>query len=162
MNNLLLIGVGNEFRSDDALGILVAREVRRRHQGEFRILEADSDGASLLSAWEGARNLLLVDAASGGGPPGSVLRIDASEQKLPVNLLQAGSHTFGVSEAIAMAMEMHSLPHRTILFGVVGESFELGCGLSDRVLKSIPDLLQIIEEEIRAVIEAGPRRFRPN
>jgi hypothetical protein len=36
------------------------------------------------------------------------------------------------------------------LYGIVGESFERGAGLSDRVLKSIPDLLQMIEEDVHS------------
>lgn len=150
MNNVLVIGVGNEFRSDDAVGILVAREVRRRHGGEVHVVESEGDGASLLEAWEGTDHLLLVDAVVASGPPGSILRIDASEEKLSAHLFPSSSHSFGVAEAIEMARGLQTLPHTTILYGIVGESFEFGTGLSDRVLKVIPDLLQMIEEDVHS------------
>ena len=150
MNNTILIGVGNEFRSDDAVGILVAREIRRRHLGEIRILEFEGNGTSLLDAWDGADNLLIVDAVNAAAPPGSVLRFDVSQSRLPVHLFPQSSHGFGVAEAIEMARLLHRLPPTVFFYGIVGESFENGQGLSDRVLKNIPDLLQMIEEDVHS------------
>jgi hydrogenase maturation protease len=150
MSNTVLIGVGNEFRSDDALGILVAREIRRRHLGEIRVLEFQGNGASLLDSWDGVDNLLIVDAINGAAPPGSVLRFDVSQARIPAHLFLQSSHGFGVAEAIEMARELHRLPHTALFYGIVGESFENGQGLSDRVLKIIPDLLQMIEEDVHS------------
>ena len=151
MTEITVIGVGNEFRSDDALGILVAREVRRRHEGNLRVVEADGEGASLMEAWEGSDHVVLIDAVAAAGPPGTILRVDASAAKIPTGLLPASSHLFGVAEAIEMARELHRLPRTTILYGVVGESFDFGEGLSDKVLRSVPDLLQSIEDEVHAL-----------
>jgi hydrogenase maturation protease len=148
VNKTLLIGVGNEFRSDDALGILVAREIRRRHAGEIHVLEFEGHGASLLDAWEGVENLLIVDAVDAPAPPGSILRFDVSQSKLPAHLFQESSHAFGVAEALELARELRRLPPTVFFYGIVGESFETGQGLSDRVLKNIPDLLQMIEEDV--------------
>ena len=92
MSKTVVIGVGNEFRSDDALGILVARELRRRHLGELRVVEVEGDTSSLLDVWEGAENLLIVDAVNGAGPPGSVVRIDVSHTRIPAYLFSGGSH----------------------------------------------------------------------
>jgi len=150
VNNTLLIGVGNEFRSDDALGILVAREIHRRHLGDIRVLEFEGHGASLLDAWEGVDHLLIVDAVNASAPPGSILRFDVSQSKLPAQLFQESSHAFGVAEAIELARELHRLPATVLFYGIIGESFETGQGLSDRVLKTIPDLLQMIEEDVHA------------
>jgi hydrogenase maturation protease len=151
VNRTVIIGVGNEFRSDDALGILVARELRRRHLGKIRVVEVEGNIASLLDVWDGAENLLIVDAVSGAGPPGSIVRFDVSHSRIPANLFPGGTHGFGVAEALEMGRELRRLPPNVLFYGVVGESFENGQGLSDRVLKNIPDLLQMIEEDVHAV-----------
>ncbi len=151
MSKTVVIGVGNEFRSDDALGRLVARELRRRHLGEIRVVEVEGDTSSLLDAWEGAENLLIVDAVNGAGPPGSVVRIDVSLRRIPAYLFSGGSHGFGVAEAVELGRELKRLPPMVIFYGIVAESTENGQGLSDRVLKSIPDLLQMIEEDLHLV-----------
>ncbi len=151
MNRTVVIGVGNEFRSDDALGILVARELRRRHSGDIRVVEADGDLSSLLDVWDGADNLLIVDVVNGAGPPGSVVRFDVSHTRIPTHLFSGGTHGFGVAEAVELGRELHRLPPTVLFYGIVGESFENGQGLSDRVLKNIPDLLQMIEEDVHSV-----------
>jgi len=46
--SILLIGVGNEFRTDDGLGILTAREIRRRGYPGVQVMEANVEGTSLL------------------------------------------------------------------------------------------------------------------
>ncbi len=149
MSRTVVIGVGNEFRSDDALGILVVRELRRRHLGEIRVVEVEGNTPSLLDLWEGAENLLIVDAVYGSSPPGSVMRFDVSHSRIPAHLFSNGTHGFGVAEAVEMGRELQMLPPTVLFYGIVGESFENGQGLSDRVLKNIPDLLQMIEEDIR-------------
>jgi hydrogenase maturation protease len=151
VSKTVVIGVGNEFRSDDAVGILVARELRRRHLGEIRVVEVEGNVASLLDVWDGTENLLIVDAVSGAGPPGSIVRLDASNARIPANLFPGGTHGFGVAEAVEMGRELRRLPPNVLFYGIVGESFENGQGLSDRVLKSIPDLLQMIEEDVHSV-----------
>ena len=35
----LIVGIGNSFRGDDALGLLVAREIARRHPSGVRVEE---------------------------------------------------------------------------------------------------------------------------
>lgn len=151
MSDIVIIGVGNEFRSDDAVGILVVRELQRRHREGLRILEADGEGASLIEAWAGAEHLMLIDAVTGPAPPGTILRVDASNARIPSHLFPGSSHTFGVPEAIELARQLNKLPRTTIVYGVVGELFDLGQGLSDKVLKSVPDLLQSIEDELNAL-----------
>ncbi len=58
------------------------------------------------------------------------------------------SHAFGVADAIEMARELHQLPPVTILYGIEGEAFDPGVGLSDSVLKSLPRLLAMIEQDL--------------
>jgi hydrogenase maturation protease len=144
---VILIGVGNEYRTDDALGVLVARELRRRSPGGIRILENSGEGASLMNAWEGGREVYLVDAIKSGKPPGTVHRIDVTHRQVPRALIPRSSHAFGVPEAIETARTLGELPSKVILFGIEAETFDQGVGLSDSVLRSVPDLLLLIEAE---------------
>jgi hydrogenase maturation protease len=147
----LLIGVGNEFRDDDALGICVVREVKRRNPGFSKILEASGEGSALIEAWNGVDRVIIVDAVFSGKDPGAVYRFDASAQEVPRGLFHYSSHAFGVAEAIEVARRLGKLPRHLLLFGIEGKAFGTGVGLSDPVVKSIPELIAMIEEEIHAV-----------
>lgn len=147
----LLIGVGNEFRSDDALGILVAREIRRRDLPGLTVVERSGEGTALMDTWAGAELVIVVDAVVGGKDPGEIHRLDAARDEIPRGLFHYSSHAFGVAEAIAMARELHVLPPRVILYGIEGKEFGDGVGLSDQVVKNIPHLIAMIEEDLHAL-----------
>jgi hydrogenase maturation protease len=143
----VLVGVGNEYSTDDALGVLVAREMHRRFPSGLRVVEASGEGASLIDSWKGAEHVIVVDAVN-GSRPGEIHRIDASVSSIPKGLSLFSSHAFGVAEAIEMARALHQLPPVMILYGIEGEAFEPGIGLTDSVLKSLPQLIAMIEQDL--------------
>jgi hydrogenase maturation protease len=145
---ILLIGVGNEYRSDDGVGLFVVRDLHRRFGDELRIIEHSGEGASLMEAWNGVDAVLLVDAVVSGEPAGFVHRIDVARGGVPARFACFSSHAFGVVEAFALARELHRLPPVALLYGVEGESFDTGAGLSNSVVKSIPILLGFIEHDL--------------
>ncbi|MCK5572810.1 MAG: hydrogenase maturation protease, partial [Bacteroidetes bacterium] len=105
------------------------------------------EGTSLMNAWQNRSAVFLVDAIRSGKPAGTVHRIDVTETELPRALILRSSHAFGVPEAIETARTLGQLPSRVIIFGIEGATFEQGLGLSDSVLKSVPDLIVMIEAE---------------
>jgi hydrogenase maturation protease len=147
-SDILVIGIGNEFRTDDALGLFVARELVRRHPAHVIVREADGEGASLLEMWEGWKRVVLVDALSSGEPAGLVHRVDVMEEHFSKELFHASTHAFGVAEAVEMARQLGRLPVKLVLFGIEGKLFEPGVGLTDPVVKSIPELLHAVQDEI--------------
>jgi hydrogenase maturation protease len=147
----LLIGVGNEFRNDDALGILVAREIRRRNVPGVQIVERSGEGTALMDAWAGAELVIVVDSIFSGKTPGVIHRLDAARDEIPRGFFHYSSHAFGVAEAVGMARELNVLPARVIIYGIEGKEFGEGIGLSDQVVKNIPQLIAMIEEDLHAV-----------
>jgi hydrogenase maturation protease len=150
MSSLALVGVGNEWRSDDALGILVARELKRRFSGSVRVIEVANEGTSLIEAMDGVEGVILVDALSSSDPPGTVLRFDLSHSGVPATVSTPVGHAFALTGAVELARRLHRLPPVVLLYGIVGKCFDLGTGLSDCVVKSIPELMQRIEEDLQA------------
>jgi hydrogenase maturation protease len=146
----LLIGVGNEFRNDDALGILVAREIRRRNIPGVTVVERSGEGTALMDTWDGAEIVVVVDAIFSGKAPGVIHRLDAGHDEIPRGFFHYSSHSFGVSEAVAMARELSQLPPRVIIYGIEAKEFGEGVGLSDQVVKNIPHLIAMIEEDLHA------------
>ena len=149
---ILLVGVGNEFRNDDALGLLIAREFKRRAPEGLAVLENDGDGTSIVCALQEAREAVVVDAVRSGAVPGTIHRIDMASEEVPTKLELGTSHSFGVAEAVETARKLHCLPRHVILCGIEGATFELGRGLSDPVLKSVPRLISMIEAELRVLL----------
>jgi hydrogenase maturation protease len=74
-----VIGIGNPDRGDDGVGRVLARRLRARAAPGIEVRECDGEATGLMAAWEGAEEVVLVDACRGAGPPGSVHRLDAAE-----------------------------------------------------------------------------------
>lgn len=78
----VVIGVGNPVRSDDAVGLHVARGVRERTAGieDLDVDELWAGGLRLAEALSGYDRAVVVDAmATGSLPPGSVRLVPLEE-----------------------------------------------------------------------------------
>lgn len=144
----LVVGVGNEFRGDDAAGLLVAREVRKAAPAGVAVTEEDGDIAHLIDVWRGYELVVLVDAARTGRQPGEVYRFDALQEELSVIDTQVSSHGVGIPDAIELARSLDALPPRVIVYGIEAESFQTGAPLSARVAAAIPEVASRIAAEL--------------
>src|SRR5690348_14839924 len=99
---MLVIGIGNHYRGDDGIGPAVLALLNTMHLPGVRLLECDGDCSALLDAWQGADVVVLVDAVSSKAPPGTIYRFDLLARQLPRDLSFQSTHTFGVSEALAL------------------------------------------------------------
>lgn len=126
----VLIGIGNSFRGDDAAGIRVA-------EATGGIAMESPDAAEILAAWEGAEDLVVVDAVQSGAAAGHIHRIDASHRPLPADLFTSNSHHFGLAQAIELGRALGRLPASVTVYGIEGESFEYGEEVSEAVRVAI-------------------------
>lgn len=139
--NSLVIGIGNEFRSDDAIGILLSRRLKEKLPSSFKVSESQAGVVELLEIWNGYDSVYIIDAASSGSEPGTIFRFDANKEILPNNTFNYSSHSFSLAETIELARKLNRLPRRLIIYGVEGKNFEHGTG-STINLGSVCDALR--------------------
>jgi hydrogenase maturation protease len=132
----LIIGIGNEYRGDDAVGLIVARRLKGRLAGSAIVIEQSGDGAALMEAWRGAETVIIIDATLSDASPGTIRRFDASAQPIPKNSFRWSTHAFSLAEAIELARALGELPRLLVVYGVEGENFAAGLGLSPEVEKA--------------------------
>jgi len=127
---VLVIGIGNVYRGDDAAGLAVADRIRVMAPPGIEVLRHEGEPVSLIDTWDGARAVYLVDAVSSGGEPGSIYRFDATAQPLGAQFSRRGTHAFGVAETIELSRALGRLPLQLIGYGIEGRSFGPRAGLS--------------------------------
>ena len=147
-NTSLVVGVGNLYRSDDAVGILVARHLQELADPRLHILEHSGEGVSLMESWKGRDHVILVDAVSSGAPPGTLHCINAVEEPVPAKFLSCSSHNFGLAEAIEMSRALDQLPRRLQVFGIEGENFQPGERLSAKVEAILKKVIDKILQQV--------------
>jgi hydrogenase maturation protease len=147
---LRVVGIGNAWRRDDAVGLVVARMLRPTVPDGVEVLEREGEPTALIEAWEGAASLWLIDAVSSGSAPGTIHRVDASGGVLPPGLRPASTHHIDLPEALEVARALGRLPDRVIVFGIEGETFELGEGLSPAVGAAAERVCEALRSELLA------------
>ncbi len=130
----LLIGVGNAFRGDDAVGIYVAQQLASRDLSEVVVEVQSGEGAALIERWRSHRRVFLIDAVTPGESPGQILRIEAHNDPITTELFHTSSHAFGVLEAIELSRALDTLPEELIVYGIEGSCFEEGAKLSEKIV----------------------------
>ena len=142
---VLVIGVGNPFRSDDRAGLEVAERIKNLGKDRFDVLEFASNPMALLDAWKGYDEVLLVDAVSSNSKPGTFQIINAAQQKIPWSLFNTSTHNMSVAEAIELARNLSRLPEKLLVYGIEGKNFQFGETLS-------PYMNGVIEDVVRHIL----------
>jgi hydrogenase maturation protease len=146
---MLIIGVGNPFRGDDAVGLLAARHLKDAGLDSAEVVEHSGEGASLMETWKGADAVILIDAVSSGIGPGTIHRLEPISNPLPAQMFQGSTHAFSLPQAIEMARALDELPLRLIVFGIEGQHFQAGVELSPEVNEALPELARRVAQEVK-------------
>jgi hydrogenase maturation protease len=144
---LSLIGIGNRFRSDDAAGLEVVRRLRLAHPPGVRLIEQEGEPVSLIESWSTVDEAVVVDAVSSGSAPGTLYRFDVTDAPLPAQVFPS-TDAMGLPEAVELARQLRRLPRRLVVYGVEGESWEAGEGLSEPVQKNVKKLVLDLYREL--------------
>jgi hydrogenase maturation protease len=152
---LKVVAIGNAWRGDDGVGLAVAERLRGRLPRGVELVEREGEPSDLIDAWHGEHMVWVVDAVRSGVAPGTVHRLDASERPLPAELFRGSTHHLGLPEAVELARALDRLPPRFVVYGVEGERFEAGAGLSDAVARAVPEVAKRLREEVESCTNSG-------
>lgn len=149
MGTIRVIGVGNVWRGDDAVGLLVARRLRERLGPSVEVIEAEGDGLALLDLMEGVEHVILIDAVKGGGRSGTTVRLDLSVESRWGTAVPCSTHAMGVADAIDLARTLGQLPKQIILYGIEIATVDSGASLTEAVRKGLDIVVEQVYREVR-------------
>lgn len=150
---LTIIGVGNPYRGDDAVGIHIAHELINRIHNDIDIMINYGEVAAMMETFEKSDSVILVDAMCSGSEPGTVIRLDASRDEIPAESFSYSTHAFSIPEAVGLARVLGRLPRNVIVYGIEGKVFETGKGLSTEVEKAAGNVVcELLRDIARMVI----------
>lgn len=136
---MLVIGLGNPDRGDDAAGVLVTRGLHGHRTKEV------ADCSELIDLWEGEESVIVVDAMRSGAEPGTVSRFDLYETVLPAKAFPS-THSFGLAETVELARALGRLPGELEVIGIEASGFRHGRRLTAAVKESVCEVIRKIEE----------------
>jgi len=141
-----VIGLGNPDRSDDGIGVEMARQLKRRRPEHvfFEPEHNPEDVVLELLETERIRNVLFIDAVDFGDKPGAMKLSGAADAK---RLLPAIS-THQVPITLLMEL-LQAKGKQSRLFGIQPGSAALFSEMTDSVKQALDDFNKSVVDKIR-------------
>ncbi|MHC4414595.1 MAG: hydrogenase maturation protease [Planctomycetota bacterium] len=141
--------LGNELLADDALGCVVADELRRRWPA-LDVVFTTETGFALIDYLQPCGLLVVVDAVrTGNADPGTIYVV--GEDDLPAVPGDA-PHYVGLFETLALARALDlPVPGELVVVGVEpADLTTIGGAMNPAVRAALPDVLDRVEAFIRS------------
>ncbi len=143
----LIIGIGNDLRGDDSVGLEIARRLLATRPADWDVCEVSDDALALMDAWQGREAVIIVDATQAEDTPGKIMRLDPTDGPLSDIMNDVSSHGLGLGHSLELARSLARLPRHCVVFVVEGINFAMGTGLSPEVEQSMPQVLERVRLE---------------
>ena len=151
---MLIVGVGNVLRGDDGFGVEVARRLADVPEvaARAKVIESGTGGIHLVQELlDGYEQLVIVDAADQGGPPGRLYVLEVEVPEAPATSFEAWQdeltdlHEAVPSKVLVVAKALGVLPKRVFLVGCQPLSTdEVAVGLSGPVSQAVGEAVDRI------------------
>ena len=145
----LVLGLGNEYAGDDAVGVLAVRALRGELAGDADVVESAASGLALLEVFAGYDRAVVVDSIrTGRSPAGTILEAGLAELG---RAIAPSLHQAGIPELAAVARRLGmGFPDRTRVLAVeVAGPLMFGAPLSEPVAAAIAPLARRVLEQVK-------------
>ena len=147
MKTILIGGMGNVLLGDDGFGPYVIHLLESRYEFEENVELADlgTPALDLTHRIAGRDVVILIDCiASNAQAPGTVLLYDKAGLVSAIPAQRLDPHSPALSECLLAAEMLGSMPGQVMLFGAIGESFDLGCPLSPAMRQACEKVMESV------------------
>ena len=146
-----VLGIGNIILRDEGFGVR-AMEYLEEHYSfpqEVRLLDGGTLGPELLHFVTGTQHLLILDAVSGDGAPGTAYRFE--DDAIMAHFQEkVSSHEIGIQDVLAwLTVTDRAIPNVVVL-GMQPYDLSAGLTLSSAMEAALPAFAQRAAEELRA------------
>ena len=146
----VVLGIGNILLGDEGVGVHVVEELRRAGGiPGVELVDGGTAGLALLSCFDNAGLVVIIDAAADGAPPGTVAVSEpAFARDLPAALTPHDLGLKSVLDALALADER---PEIRLLTVSVAEADRASLELSPAVGRAVPEAA----ERVRGLVSGS-------
>ncbi len=151
MQKTLIYGVGNPIRCDDAVGIKIAEEVKKRiKKPNVTVMSGSIDGLAMLDEILGFENVLFIDSVkTRHGIPGEIYRIPLHPLKSTPPL--SVSHGIDFITALKLGKKFgYKMPKQIDILAI---EIEDNTSFSEECTQAVKEIIPIVVDGIVREIE---------
>lgn len=148
-----IIGLGNQLKGDDGIGILLVREIEKKElASNIEVFDAGIRGLRLLHLLKDLEKALIVDAVRFGGEPGDSVFFSPDEVE-SLNEFQS-THDMDFLEVLELSKTLEEEPDGIVIMGVEPKDTSFGESISPELKHRLPQLVEDLSK--KAVEMFGP------
>jgi hydrogenase maturation protease len=149
---ITILGVGNILLSDEGVGVRVVEYLDQRYEFDthVRIVDGGVLGVRLMGLIGSTDFLIVVDAVSNRGVPGTLYRL--ADDQVPRRVLAKQSmHQLDLPEVLALCAAIDQNP-RVVVVGVEPQDITtMGVDLTPAIAAKVPELAAMVLTELDAL-----------
>ncbi len=155
MDKIGVVGVGNPWRGDDAIGWAVIDTLEGKIDAGAVLYKVQGSLFEIIDLLQMHEHLYLIDAWKADLPIGSWQRHDAKKCVFAKEGQPASSHGLGVAEAIAIAKNLDQMPASVVIYAVCAKEYGIGQKMDPQLKESIEHVAQAICKEVEICMKKG-------
>jgi hydrogenase maturation protease len=152
MKKLGVIGVGNLYRHDDGIGILLLQKLQKQRKElpkSIELIDGGTGGMNLLHLLVGFPSILLIDAVDFKAQPGMTKIFSFDEITGQKKQMKWSTHEADLLTVLEMSHQLGELPSKLVVFGVQPKDVTHGNQLS----KELSDVFDTLYKELTEQIQ---------
>ena len=150
-----VIGLGNDYRGDDAAGLVTLGLIRKELEGtnlesSVVCLENRGDPAALIAELSDLEGAIIIDAAKSNDSAGTIKRFEPL--KTPLNESASGTnlHNFSLTQTLELAFSLDLSLKEITVYGISGANFQVGDELGPEVWKAASEVAHLAIRELQS------------
>ena len=143
----VVLCLGNKYLEDDGIGIRVADALKGVLGGDVLVEASQTMDLPLLSQYEGASRVVVVDALKSGAKPGEVSRYTLVPNGRPLQALK-GPHSLELHDFFDIAWQTGLLKCPVTIVGVEPKA----CGVGEGLTKELEEAIPRVVAEVKAAL----------
>jgi len=150
VKNVLIGGIGNVLLGDDGVGPYIVRFLDAHYEFEpgVEIADLGTPALDLIDQISGRDAVILVDSVEVEAEPGTVQLYRKEDITRLTPQVRMDPHSPALVETLLAAEMFGKTPAEVLLVGIVPQSFEAGCALSDPVAEAVEAAVGKVLEEL--------------
>jgi len=154
VTRILVCGVGNKLKKDDGLGPLIAEELDNVELPPgVDVADFGISGFKCALKLEGYHKVVFVDAISlPGSEPGRLHRLKINKEALMrsprLSDFSVSMHETDLERIMATASVLNIYPEEVVIIGCEPADTAVGLGLTPSVEAAVPQVLQMVMQEL--------------
>lgn len=146
--SIVIIGIGNRLRSDDAIGSLIAEELKSYNLNNVTIYDVGITPENYIDkvVAEKPEWVIFIDACNFDAKPGEYKLFEENEiQDISYGLMS--THTLPLTLTIELIKKQHNC--RISLLGIQPKSFTMSSDLSTEILNAKSRVIEYIKSIVK-------------